>query len=231
MANSGLSRAEIRVIWKAWECQPSKMDYVKFPGENGKVWSLLVADRTVPAWNIFAAIMADHEYYFREAAGGTYNCNAARKASGSIHMNGLAIDLNPSENPFHTTTTDMPPAFVEDVEAVQCNNGIDVFRWGMLFQDPMHWEINCRPSDLATGINGGIMSWKSKDGYTYETDGWAPHEKGIQWIINAGLMVGARDVKTMTGDFMPDRPVNRDEFATIALRLATDADIKDEIDD
>lgn len=218
-------------IWAGWKAQPSKMDSVHIPGPNGKVWTLLFADRTVPAWNIFAAIMADHQYYFRELAGGSYNASPARLASGSLHAYGLALDLNPSKNPFHTTTTDMPQAFVDDVEAVRCNNGVDVFRWGMLFQDPMHWEINCRPSDLATGINGGIMSWKSKDGYTYETTDWAPHEDGIKWVINTGLMVGARDTAKKTGDFMPTKPISRREFATVALRLANDASIKDEIDD
>lgn len=75
------------------------------------------------------------------------------------------------------------------------------------------------------------MSWKSEDGYTYDTTDWAPHENGIKWVINTGLMVGVRDQNTKKADFNATDPITRREFATVALRLATDASIKDEIDD
>lgn len=40
--------------------------------------------------------------------------------------------------------------------AIRTNNGKQVWGWGGNFsgsKDPMHYEIICRPSDLATGIN------------------------------------------------------------------------------
>lgn len=128
-----------RAWYKAYECDPSKMVTHSFPGE-GKVWSLLVADVTVPAWQVFTDLMTKHDYLFRETAGGTYNCrNIAGTELKSLHSYGIALDLNPSKNPFGTTKTDMPKAFTDAVLAT------DLFRWGMDFKDPMHWEIDVPP--------------------------------------------------------------------------------------
>jgi len=221
------SRAQMRVYWKGWECNPARMVLAAFPGAT-KVWRLLVANSTLPAWTMFAVPMVEHGVLMRETAGGTYNCRPP-----SLHANGLAIDINPSENPQGGHKHNFPQAFLDDVAAIKTNNGKQVFRWGDVFEipDPMHFEINVTNKDLATGLQGASMSWKSKDGYTYDDSDWGDHATGIKWVINTGLMVGARVVATMKGDFFATRPISRREFATVALRLATDASIKDEIDD
>jgi peptidoglycan hydrolase-like protein with peptidoglycan-binding domain len=48
---------------------------------------------------------------------------------------------------------------VRAVLKIRNNNGTTVFRWGGDFGDYMHWQLNCRPSDMATGIN-----WTTVDG-------------------------------------------------------------------
>jgi hypothetical protein len=104
--------------------------------------------------------MDRHDYFFRETAGGTYKC---RKIAGtnlwSLHAYAIAIDLNPSKNPFKTCTTDMPQAFINDVLALRTNSGAQVFTWGGNWRpctsaDPMHFQIDCSPSAAATGIAG-----------------------------------------------------------------------------
>lgn len=134
--------AEKRVWYAAYECDPSKMVRHPFPGVSSN-WELLVADVTVPAWQVFTDLMTKHGYLFREVAGGTYNCrNIAGTNLKSLHSYGIAVDLNPSKNPFGTTTTDMPKAFTDAV----LDTGL--FRWGMDFTDPMHWEIDVSPETL-----------------------------------------------------------------------------------
>jgi hypothetical protein len=100
--------------------------------------------------------MIQTDYLFRESAGGTYNC---RKIAGSdawsIHAYGLAIDLNPSKNPHRLPLThDYPAEFITTVEAIRTGNGRQVFSWGGRWSRPdaMHWQINCSPADLNTGL-------------------------------------------------------------------------------
>jgi hypothetical protein len=120
----------------------------------------LVAEPAVPAFEAFAALMTIHDYLFLESAGGTYNPRQIAPEPDddpddwSLHSYGIAIDLNPSKNPYGTTTTDIPEAFRLDVARITTTAGRRVFEWGGGWStpDPMHFEIDVPPAELADGI-------------------------------------------------------------------------------
>ena len=151
------STSTVRGWYEEYLCNPQLMLGWLFPG-----WSnpLLVAAPTVPVWEAFTQLMSASGYLFRESAGGTYSC---RKISGSdsysLHSYGLAVDLNPSKNPQGSPQRDdYPEGFVESAEAISCGNGAQCLSWGGRWDNPdsMHWQINCSPADIATGVESQI---------------------------------------------------------------------------
>lgn len=121
---------------------------VGFPTSATANIRLLVAAEAAPAWELFADLMREHAYYFREMAGGTYNCrNIGGTDKKSLHSYGIALDLNPSANPFRTQTHDFPQGFIDDV----LETGL--FRWGIQFDDPMHWEIDVPPEEITMPLS------------------------------------------------------------------------------
>ena len=230
----------LRDWWSDYRCDRSEYERVAFPGD-GREWNLYIARGAVPAYETFAAVMDKHRYLFRESSGGTYNCRPiGSSGQWSLHAYAIAIDLNPSKNPYKSDKTDMPKAFTDEVLGLRTGNGKRVFTWGMNWEptsskDPMHFQIDCSPADIKTGIkwSGDTMAWKSEAGYTYTDDGeWPPHENGIKWTINEGLLVGDRDEKTMTAVFNADRSLARGEAATVFYRIAKDSPtFKKEIED
>lgn len=142
---------QLRNWWADWRCDTSKYARVAFPGA-GREWNLLVADKTVPLWEAFTGIMRNHNYLFRESAGGSYNCRKiANTDSWSLHAYGLAVDLNPSKNPYGKPLRhDFPPQFIADVLDLT-SNGKQAFTWGGGWSTPdsMHWQINVSPEDVA----------------------------------------------------------------------------------
>lgn len=134
------------------------MTRVAFPG-NGEVWNLLVATPTVAAWEAFTLVLARHDVLFLESIGGTYSCRfISGTTKWSPHAFGIAIDINPSQNPQKSPlTTVFTPAFVDAVKALVTASGRQVFQWGGDWSgetapDPMHFQIGATPDELATGI-------------------------------------------------------------------------------
>lgn len=93
---------------------------------------------------------------------GGYNC---RPKTGSTetsnHGRAIAIDIDWNQNPYGAVLhTNMPRAMVDDICAIRTNNGQQVWNWGGNWsgnKDAMHFEIVCKPSDIATGIKGGSV--------------------------------------------------------------------------
>lgn len=189
------SDTQLRAWWLTYRCQPDKYTPVDFPGE-GRVWRLKVAIPAEEAFNRFAGLMTEHGYLFRELAGGTYNC---RKVAGSnkwsIHSYGLALDLNPSVNPHKRPLThDYPPAFITAVEQLRTNSGKQVFQWGGRWSmpDAMHWQINCSPADLQTGIAGTTQPPPVGEDLMLPIGPTSPVEdiRLVQGLLNAGFNAG-----------------------------------------
>jgi hypothetical protein len=105
---------------------------------------------------------------------GAYNCRRITGGTGySLHSypdmnsftfwNGyriptmaLAVDINPSANPYGPRlVTNMPRSMIDAIYRIRTNSGAQVWAWGGYYtrsKDAMHFEIVCTPRDLATGI-------------------------------------------------------------------------------
>lgn len=136
---------------------------------------LAVHPAAASAFRCQAAVMLHHAYAFRESAGGTLNCRLITGGKlSSLHAHGIAKDDNPSVNRYRVSKlggfiqwgkqTDMAPAMVADLEAIRTVRGNKVFAWGGRWwntKDPMHWEIGCLRSELATGIDlATVKGWR-----------------------------------------------------------------------
>lgn len=151
--------ADLRQWWQRWfgeSAKRSKSVRVNFYSDTGRVWRLPVADRAGPAFEALSAIFRKHDYGFNESAGGTW---VVRPIDGSgkpsLHSYGIALDINPSKNPHDKPLrTNLPAALIADVEALRTRNGKRVFSWGGRWATPdaMHFQIDCKPADLLTGI-------------------------------------------------------------------------------
>lgn len=179
--------SQLRQWWAPWECNTSRYTRVEFPGV-GRVWSLWVADRSAPAWREFAEVMADTGYLFRESAGGTYNCrNISGSSKRSLHAYAIAIDLNPSKNPYGAPLRhDYPAAFISGIDSIRVG-GARAFTWGGRWSTPdaMHWQLDVPPSAFGNQPPPG-------------DDDMATTE-GIQRSLNAGGYRGANG-KPLTVD-------------------------------
>ena len=108
----------------------------------------------------------------------TYNVrNIAGTDIPSIHSySGCALDIDPEDNPsvktrpFSWADTRFTAEQVDAVKRIRTKNDVRVWKWGgdefdsdpsddVHYQDYMHWQINCSPADLATGID-----WSTVDG-------------------------------------------------------------------
>lgn len=137
---------------------------VTFLGREGAK----MTDFTLPAWRALEAALVANGYgnasivstYYPRPIGG-YNCNMETGGYGcSLHgYSGCAMDIDPSANPFVKGTrwdfsrTKFTREQVDAVLAIRTNSGAQAFRWGGDFGDYMHWQINCTPSDIASGID------------------------------------------------------------------------------
>ena len=119
-----------------------------------------VDPRIVGAVKALNGCLVRWNYRTRYADTGAYVCRQKVSGTGySNHSYGTALDINWQTNPYgRTLRTDMPAGMREAIKAIRTNNGQQVWGWGGDWRgnkDAMHWEIVCRPSDLATGIRGG----------------------------------------------------------------------------
>ena len=153
--------SQVRKWWAGYYRRTDRMVRVAFPGVDGKIWRLLVADKSAPVWQAVTQIMTSEPYLFRESAGGTYH--PREDGSTSLHPYGLAIDLNPSKNPHkNPLTTDMPASFIERMEGIKAN-GKKAITWGGRWTtapskpDAMHYQINVAPEDC------DVITWDRGD--------------------------------------------------------------------
>lgn len=81
--------------------------------------------------------------------------------SGMAFVMGLAVDINPAQNPYGPRlVTNMPRPMVNGITGLRTKNGKQVWVWGGYFtpnHDAMHFQIGCSPADLATGIDPATL--------------------------------------------------------------------------
>lgn len=131
---------------------------------------LNVHPATADAFKALAQVFRHHDYRFGERAGGTHSC---RKITGgsktSPHAHGIALDINPSKNPYGSSKPDEldEPQWrqlIRDVKAIRTVDGHQVFRWGGDWSndDDMHFEPTaCTRPQLERGID-----WETVAGST-----------------------------------------------------------------
>ncbi len=142
-------------------------------GQN-RGWTPVVC---VDAWSAFETTLSGMAYDKPRSAWVERECPTGIgdkdcQPSGvdcSLHNYGLAIDIDPFELgndhfgtrfgdgwSFGDTRVTRPQ--VEAIEGIRTLTGTRVFRWlGWSIGDTMHFQIDCRPSDLAAGIDWGTV--------------------------------------------------------------------------
>jgi hypothetical protein len=135
------------------------------------------------AWRALDLVMLVHGYYARPPDSDSYNCREITGGRGlSLHAFGIALDVNWGSNPYRRTPsgrpiryssaatqylraldvkrdladTDMVPAMIRDVLAIRTTGARILFDWGGAWRstkDPMHFQLNVTPNELAAGID------------------------------------------------------------------------------
>jgi hypothetical protein len=109
----------------------------------------------------------------------------------SIHAYALALDLNPSQNPYgNPLRHNYSPDFITRMEGIRAN-GKQAITWGGRWSTPdsMHWQINVAPADCRN------VTWDKGD----EMDG--PHgepnwDEVSDWAQQAWTEAHAADLLT-----------------------------------
>lgn len=155
------STGTLRTWFAGYECE--KM------GRNPQV--ILLGKRvpvnplTIDAWLAFSSVATNTGFVAQVVQ--TYNCRPITGGSGlSLHAFGIAVDIDPTLNPYIKTRsfdwkrTTFTPVQVKALLDIKTNNGKKVFQWGGYYvsvKDYMHWEVQCSPSDLKTGIDPSTL--------------------------------------------------------------------------
>ena len=148
------------------------------PDGNGRI-TLKVHPLLVDTFVGVASVLLAHGYAFEEMAGGTLACRNITGASATrieaqircqcpkattLHLHGLAVDINPSRNRYRHAggliqwgrQTDFPKAMVRDLEAIKTKAGKRAVEWGGRWtnvKDPMHVENDLTRAELEAGID------------------------------------------------------------------------------
>lgn len=149
------STSTLRRLW-APPCETTHVVTIPLGDDGARA---TVHRETVAAWQALDAVMAAHGYEIRKRDTGAYNCRRITGGSGySLHAFGIAVDVNWQSNPYgRRLVTDMPMAMVEEIEALQTDDGHRIFRWGGRYsakKDAMHFEVIASPAELRTGVGG-----------------------------------------------------------------------------
>lgn len=95
---------------------------------------------------------------------------------------GVAVDVNWRDNPYgRPLRTDMPLRMVEAIERIRTVDGVQVWRSGRYWgtPDPMHYQINASPAELASGID-----WTTVPGNTPEDNNTDPEDDSMMNLIH-----------------------------------------------
>lgn len=152
-------------------------------GAYAPVYLARVHPAAAPAFAALASCFLHWGYDFRESAGGTIslrNITGAKQEridqqvaeqypyATSLHAHGLALDINPSKNPYGSSKPDeldLPQwaAMVQAVRSIRTVDGRTVFKWGgdWSIDDDMHFEPSaCTRTELQRGIDhSSVAGW------------------------------------------------------------------------
>ena len=195
---------------------------------------------TLPAWRALEAALRANGYGSASIVSTYYPRLIAGTNEWSLHSySGVAIDIDPYSlgNPYVKGTRwdfslcKFTRAQVDAALRVRTTNGYRVWRWGGDFGDYMHWQLDCRMEDLATGINwatvpdndyeGEDLNMGLKDGDEGRTV-QAAQEALLVWDGDALPMWGADgDFGSETEEWFQRFQASHDLIETGSLDVAT----------
>ncbi len=164
---------------------------------NGRI-TLKVHPLLVDTFVAVASVFLAHGYAFEEMAGGTLACRNITGAAAwrieaqikcqcpkatTLHLHGLALDINPSRNRYRRVAgviqwgrqTDLPKALIADIERIKTKAGKKAVEWGGRWnniKDPMHFENDWTRTELEAHIDPATV--KGLDAYLAFAGGGAP---------------------------------------------------------
>ncbi len=145
------STGDLRKMWADWLCH-------KGPGSfsNPSFFGKTIGGVPTPAIDAYKALeMALESAGYKPSSSWSYNCrNIAGTNNYSLHSFGIAIDIDPSANPFSTGdpySGKIKASHVEAVLAIKNTRGRSVWAWGGNWtkRDRMHFQIDLSPTDVA----------------------------------------------------------------------------------
>lgn len=145
------STGSLRTMWADWLCHKGSGAFAgpTFFGKN-------IGGVAAPAVDAFKALeMALKSAGYQPSSVWAYNCrNIAGTNNYSLHSFGIAIDIDPTANPF--TTGDpysgkIKESHVRAALAIKNTRGRSVWAWGGNWtkRDRMHFQIDLAPNDIA----------------------------------------------------------------------------------
>ena len=170
--------------------------------------SLAVHPSTEEAFETLAFLFEYFGYRFREKAGGTLACRTITGGTlSSLHAHGIALDINPSANPYGPgdDELDLPKwsKMLAAILAVRTVDGLPVWVWGGMWNndDDMHWQPTaCSRSQLERGID-----WSTVFGYGAMMKDYYPLElgDGIGDLGTPGLRGKVAEFQNLLNDARP----------------------------
>lgn len=144
------STASLRNLWSAWRCNEGSGRF-----GNPMIYGKSVGGVARPAVDAFLALEAALKATgYRANSRWSFNCRTIGKSTKySLHSYGIAIDIDPRENPFtpgDSYSGKLKRQHVDAVLAIKNTRGQTIWSWGGKWKKPdrMHFQINRGPKDL-----------------------------------------------------------------------------------
>lgn len=142
------STADLRELWEEWLCHRGSGKFV-----DQTFFGRSIGGVATPAADAFKALeMALRSTGYSPASAWAYNCrNIAGTDRYSLHSFGIAIDIDPAQNPFSTGDPYSGKIQLDHVEAVldiKNVRGRSIWAWGGNWtkRDRMHFQIDQAPN-------------------------------------------------------------------------------------
>lgn len=172
------SSTQVRNWWSEWRCASNQMVPVTLFDRYAGVIPETLSDAYAA---LETALIATG---YEAASAWTFNC---RKIAGtdtwSLHAYGLAVDIDPGDNPY-TPGDPFSGKFtqeqVEAVEAIRTLEGNQPWSWGGRWGTPdrMHWQINIPQTDTE-------IDWVTVKGAEVPHEHTPPAGQIHDWADNA----------------------------------------------
>ncbi len=144
------STASLRNLWSAWRCNEGSGRF-----GNPMIYGKSVGGVAKPAVDAFLALEAALKATgYQATSRWSFNCRKIGKSTKySLHSYGIAIDIDPRENPFtegDRYSGKLQRRHVDAVLAIKNKRGQSVWSWGGSWRKPdrMHFQINRGPNDV-----------------------------------------------------------------------------------